>query len=239
MDWIQWSFAPGYLGQGARARVLWMDEKPNSPQEMSSQSSHSSWPFAWELLVVPLHQGWTRLYKQDRNVDQCRHRCTDNVSRGFADTQLHPIATYPDHLQPYLSDYDLTWFNMKLFQRIPLPAFAGVTVCNKNGQPLKHRLQTVYSFRYTIKCNKLINMFFLQSLKPKTSKTPFALVTDRKTIHRPPCFADWRAHRTRSWRITMSSSQLWQFFCSHIVAWLHDTSKVYVLWIEAVLLSLI
>ena len=47
MDWIQWSSASGYLGQGARARVLWMDEKPNSPQEMSSQSSHSSWPFAW------------------------------------------------------------------------------------------------------------------------------------------------------------------------------------------------
>ena len=95
----------------------------------------------------------------------------------------------------------------------------------------------MYSFSYyTITCNKLINMFFLQSLKPKTSKTPFALVTDRKTIHRPPCFADWRAHRTRSWRITMSSSQLWQFFCSHIVAWLHDMSKVYVLWIEAVLL---
>lgn len=127
--------------------------------------------------------------KQDRNVDQCRHRCTDNVSRGFADAQLHPIATYPHHPQPYLSDYDLIWFNMKLFQRIPLPAFAGVTVCNKNGQPLKHRLQTVYSFSYyTIKCNKLINMFFLQSLKPKTSKTPFALVTDRKTIHRLKLF---------------------------------------------------
>lgn len=59
--------------------------------------------------------------KQDRNVDQCRHRRTDNVSRGFADTQLHPIATYPHHPQPYLSDYDLIWFNMKLFQRIPVP----------------------------------------------------------------------------------------------------------------------
>ena len=80
-------------------------------------------------------------------------------------------------------------------------------------------------------------MFFLQLLKPKTSKKPLALVTNRKTIPRPPCFADWRVDRTRSWRITMSSSQLWLSFCSHIVAWLHDTSKVYVLWIEAVLLS--
>ena len=47
--------------------------------------------------------------------------------KALADTQLHPIATYPHHPELFLSDYDLTWFNMKLFQRI-LPAFAVVTV---------------------------------------------------------------------------------------------------------------